>query len=107
MFETKHLTKRYGKRGCCRPTSPMAKADHGITWGPNRCPGGHRGNVVRPDVHPVRIRRRRGLGPAGGARRPARRPGTVRLPDRAGGNARGLRNVGGAGEPSELGGVAA
>ena len=33
----------------------------------DRCPGGHRGDVVRPDVPPVRTRRRRGLGARRGA----------------------------------------
>ena len=69
--------------------------------GSDRCPGGHRGDVVRPDVHPVRTRRRRDLGPAGSARRPADHA-RVHLRDRAGCDARGLRHVGRAGEPSEL-----
>ena len=54
-----------------RPTNTAAPKTKGIHLDTNRCPGGHRGDVVRPDVHRVRTRRRRGLGPAGGARRPA------------------------------------
>ena len=53
MTEARHPTKRYGKTLEVDQPVPLRPKTTGIHLGTNRCPGGHRGDVVRPDVHPV------------------------------------------------------
>ena len=101
MIEENHLTKRYGKTVAVDQPVPLAQRPRAFTWA----------RIVALVVIGVllfgltyigsRTRRRSGLGPAGGARRPADHA-PVHLRDRAGCDARGLRHVGRAGEPSEL-----